>query len=181
MCCWNDFDRYRDCTGRDFSKRFHLSFASEIKQNRPIEGKLFFELTKKCFFKFSAKRKFPFSMGRSMARSMQPICEEIYETARDEQMRQRKCFGIFNFFQKKGFFAVRRFVYTGALGSNILSTAVVVVEWLSCLPSTPTNRVQIAPKPTVFMKKLCLKRSKINKKGGQFKKQIVIICFQTRK
>ena len=32
-----------------------------------------------------------------------------------------------------------------------------------------------------FMKKLCLKRSKINKKGGQFKKQIVIICFQTRK
>ena len=80
-------------------------------------------------------------------------------------MRQRKCFGIFNFFQKKGFFAVRRFVYTGALGSNILSTAVVVVEWLSCLPSTPTNRVQIAPKPTVFYEKIVFEKVENKQKG----------------
>ena len=36
--------------------------------------------------------------------------------------------------------------------------------WSACSPSTPTIRVRIPLKPTVFSVKLCLKRTKINKK-----------------
>ena len=47
------------------------------------------------------------------------------------------------------------------------SRAVVVVKWSACLPSTLTIRVRIPPKPTVFSVKLCLKKTKINKKTGR--------------
>ena len=39
-----------------------------------------------------------------------------------------------------------------------------VVKWSACSSSTPTIRVQIPLKPTNFSVKLCLKRTKINKK-----------------
>ena len=42
--------------------------------------------------------------------------------------------------------------------------AVVVVKWSAFLPSTPTIRVRIPLKSTVFSVILCLKRTKINKK-----------------
>ena len=42
--------------------------------------------------------------------------------------------------------------------------AVAVVKWSACSPSTPTIRVRIPLTPTVFLYKLCLKRTKINKK-----------------
>ena len=45
-----------------------------------------------------------------------------------------------------------------------VDVAVVVVKWSACLPSTPTIRVRIPLKPTVFSVILCLKRTKINKK-----------------
>ena len=44
------------------------------------------------------------------------------------------------------------------------SWAVVVVKWSACSPSLPTIRVRIPLKPTIFSVKLCLKRTKINKK-----------------
>ena len=40
----------------------------------------------------------------------------------------------------------------------------VVVKWSACSPSTPTIRVQIPLKPTIFSVILYLKRTKINKK-----------------
>ena len=42
--------------------------------------------------------------------------------------------------------------------------AVVVVNWSACLPNTLTIRVRVPLKPTVFLKKLCLKIEEINKK-----------------
>ena len=44
--------------------------------------------------------------------------------------------------------------------------AVVVVKWSACLPSIPTIRVRIPLKPKVFLENLCLKGTKINKKGN---------------
>ena len=42
--------------------------------------------------------------------------------------------------------------------------AVVVVKWSACLPSSPTIRVRIPLKSIIFLEKLLLKRTKINKK-----------------
>ena len=51
----------------------------------------------------------------------------------------------------------------------------VVVKWSVCSPSTPSIRVRIPLKPTVLSVKLCLKRTKINKKeaGAHLKKKLI--------
>ena len=51
----------------------------------------------------------------------------------------------------------------------------VVVKWSVCSPSTPSIRVRISLKPTVLSVKLCLKRTKINKKeaGAHLKKKLI--------
>ena len=61
---------------------------------------------------------------------------------------------------------------------TIVQLVVVVVKWSACSPSTPTIRVQIPLKHTVFSAQFVVKRTKINKKEagvGPFLEKIFLM------